>query len=365
MTSLPAPEILRQDLATLDLDDPLLHGLPPRSAPEFASALIARYMADFERRGLQAAVAIIDGVVHGLALPQAQGHALAYVLGLVRQGAADQALPLLQTLDLTQGTADIAYNLGVCLAELGRPDEALAALQKSVRLDPGYLEAHLALGSVLARLGRNAEAESVLRTAVALGPEHVLAQRHLALALARNGRFDEALPLFRRIAALAATDPAAQIGLAQCLEQLGGAHLQEAVACYRSLLERFPRHAVAAMARQGLQRLDPDTAVPDADLPGLRQEVIAAMEAAFERYAGMDAARIGQIIREIALLGRQGLHIDDTVTRHRVDSLGGEFPALELLCHMHVGYRLFDSEKDIGTGLEREYQAVRARRGAR
>ena len=66
---------------------------------------------------------------------------------------------------------------------------------------------------------------------------------------------------------------------------------------------------------------------------------------------------------EVALLGRQGLEINDPDKRYQLNSLEGEFSGLHLLCLMHAGIRLLDPQADTGTGLDKEYAMAVAMRG--
>jgi tetratricopeptide (TPR) repeat protein len=93
--------------------------------------------------------------------------------------------------------ADIEYNLGICLSELGRVKECLAPLQRCIELDPNQANAHVGLGVAHARLGNSEAAEAALRVAVRLEPENAYAKRNLAGLLARHGRHLEALPFFQ------------------------------------------------------------------------------------------------------------------------------------------------------------------------
>jgi len=84
---------------------------------------------------------------------------------------------------------------------------------------------------------------------------------------------------------------------------------------------------------------------------------------ALDRFAGMDKTDIGQVTMEVALLGRQGLHINDSDTRNTLRSLPGEFNALNLLWLMHTGVRSFDPSADTGTDPDKEYDVAKDKRG--
>jgi chemotaxis protein methyltransferase CheR len=65
-------------------------------------------------------------------------------------------------------SAPAHYLRGLALQEAGRLEEALAALRRSVFLDPGSVLGQLALAGLLARLGEPARARGALRAAAAL-----------------------------------------------------------------------------------------------------------------------------------------------------------------------------------------------------
>ena len=92
---------------------------------------------------------------------------------------------------------------------------------------------------------------------------------------------------------------------------------------------------------------------------GLRMDAVMYMQAALDRFATLDQAKVGQIVMEIALLGRNGLEINKPAVRYTLQNLEGEFSGLALLvAYMHVGFRMFDPKGDAGTGLDREYEAA-------
>jgi chemotaxis protein methyltransferase CheR len=65
-------------------------------------------------------------------------------------------------------SAPAHYVRGLALQEAGRPEDALAALRRSVFLDPGAVLAQVALADLLARQGEPTRARSALRAAAAL-----------------------------------------------------------------------------------------------------------------------------------------------------------------------------------------------------
>ncbi len=68
-------------------------------------------------------------------------------------------------------SAQLGFLLGRSLYTAGRPQEAIAPLRQSARLDPEQLKTHLLLGASLVQLGRNPEALLEWKTALAIDPD--------------------------------------------------------------------------------------------------------------------------------------------------------------------------------------------------
>jgi tetratricopeptide (TPR) repeat protein len=106
--------------------------------------------------------------------------------------------------------ADAHHLLGLSRSLLGQTDQALAAFDSAVHLNPRYVEAHIHRGLILNQLGRSTEAEEAFRRASALeGPRtgrfspHVaarLANQHAALgeAYAEAGALADAADQYRK-----------------------------------------------------------------------------------------------------------------------------------------------------------------------
>ena len=93
---------------------------------------------------------------------------------------------------LSPQDAQVHYNLGITLKELGRLDEAEASYRQAIALQPDNAQAHNNLGLTLEALGRLDEAEASYRQAIALKANYTKAYNNLGITLQALGRLDEA-----------------------------------------------------------------------------------------------------------------------------------------------------------------------------
>jgi tetratricopeptide (TPR) repeat protein len=84
------------------------------------------------------------------------------------------------------------YNLGMALAAAGRPGEAAAQFEATLRLVPEFPQAEFNLGNALAASGRPADAIAHFETAVRINPNYAEAHYALGCALLQAGRRAEA-----------------------------------------------------------------------------------------------------------------------------------------------------------------------------
>lgn len=83
--------------------------------------------------------------------------------------------------------ADVFHLRGLSLSMLDRPEEALAAFDAALALNPRYVEAHLHRGLVLNQVGRNQEAAAAFAAAAASeGPAVAGMPAHFASRLANE-----------------------------------------------------------------------------------------------------------------------------------------------------------------------------------
>lgn len=356
-----APEIIRIPVAEFDTSV-LPAGAREPGTDAFETAVMLHFTSRYAARGWNATVATSGEVIRIVAWAEEGPRPKEYVASLLANGALEEALPLLEVLDDLVEDADIAYNHGLCLSELGRVEESVEPLERCLGIDADYGDARIALGVAQTRLGRDADACETLADAVAKEPHNLFAVRNLAGVLGRAGRYDEALPHFRALNDAQPEDPSLLFGLAQVLEELGGEHLDEAKQRYKQIITDFPGTQFAEAAVQQANRLASQY-LHDATEGEARMDAVMYMQDAMDRFGKLSPQQIGQIVMEIAHIGQGGLAINDPGRRYRLDSLSGEFSGLQLLSLMHVGVKRFDANADPGTNLDREYRIAQSLRG--
>jgi tetratricopeptide (TPR) repeat protein len=103
-----------------------------------------------------------------------------------------------RALAIDPGDAEVHVNRGIALRDLGRFEEALAACDKAIDLDPRNAVAHYSRGNVLISDDDIEGAIEAYHEAIRLQPNFVEPYCNLGHALVRQGRFQEAVPVFRR-----------------------------------------------------------------------------------------------------------------------------------------------------------------------
>jgi tetratricopeptide (TPR) repeat protein len=98
------------------------------------------------------------------------------------------------------GMAEAYYLRGLVLRELGRGDEAIAALGRTIALTPGFAPAREALAAMASSGGGWREGLEHLEALAALEPARPERLVNVGLAYARAGRLEEAVLTLRRAA---------------------------------------------------------------------------------------------------------------------------------------------------------------------
>ena len=176
-----------------------------------------------------------------------------------------------QALAVASDNPEVLRNAAVALAGLaaGENETALAALDRATELNPNYAIAHAQRNYLLAWLNRPDEAIAAAERAVRLSRNDPVAfepPHALCLAQLAAGRYEEALLWADRAVRANSGAPALRVKLSLC-GHLG--RLEEAEKCLRLLRETHPEPTVAAMMSESPKGLCPERAARMAE--GLRK----------------------------------------------------------------------------------------------
>lgn len=219
------------------------------------------------------------------AVPTAQERAR----GLLRQGQADKAIPILAQLH-RQAPDDlgIARTLVEAHLKAGRAGELIAQL--SSRESAGAAK-HYMLG--LAYFGQSPHSSPPaireLQAAIALAPREAELPYRLGLALLASEQFRSALPPLERAAELAPARSDILLTLARARYRLGD--FEGAVSALRKLVAASPTRAEVVAAREVMDAIaDPFTAVPPAARGALESSLrlLHEMDAPQQAIAALD-----------------------------------------------------------------------------
>lgn len=168
------------------------------------------------------------------------------VLGAALQqlGRGDEAMAALQrAAELLRGDAEAHYNLAVALQQQGRLPDAEASYRHVVTLRPDLATAHCNLGNLLQDQGRHGEAEPCYRTALKLQPGFLAAHFNLGNALSEQGRFAESEACYRKALEITPDFFEGHVNLGAALEEQE--RFGEAEASYRKATELQPGYTLA------------------------------------------------------------------------------------------------------------------------
>jgi len=101
-------------------------------------------------------------------------------------------------ISLAPGVPQPHYILGLISKMQNRPEEAIAAFQRVLKIDPNDVGSNVNLGQLYAQQRKYVEAVAVLRTALAAEPYNATALYNLGTALLRSGQRDEGQSVIKR-----------------------------------------------------------------------------------------------------------------------------------------------------------------------
>jgi tetratricopeptide (TPR) repeat protein len=176
---------------------------------------------------------------------------------------------LAERLENTQLQAWSLNGLGNVYDDLGRHEEAIAAYQRAIELDPEYASPHNGLGNVYDDLGRHEEAIAAYQRAIELDPEYASPHNGLGNVYDDLGRHEEAIAAYQRAIELDPEYASPHNGLGNVYYQQG--RHEEAIAAYQRAIELDPE---LASPHNGLGNVYDDL--------GRHEEAIAAYQRAIE-----------------------------------------------------------------------------------
>ena len=125
-------------------------------------------------------------------------------------GKAEEALTLArQELNARPDDGDFQVEVGKAHIDLGQPQDAIQALEKSKDLSPGNWQAYSALGVAYDYSGDAIKAQDAYQIGLGFSPNNPVLLNNLALSLAQSGKLSEAIAhLEKAVARVDATHPA-------------------------------------------------------------------------------------------------------------------------------------------------------------
>jgi tetratricopeptide (TPR) repeat protein len=164
------------------------------------------------------------------------------LVALAKLRRTDEALAAFdRALAIDPQDAEAHNYRGLALAQLGRTDEALTVFDCALAIDPQDARIHYSRGVVLAKLGRMHEALAAFDEALKINPQFANVHYQRGVVLAQLGRMDEALAAFDRSLAIDPQDAEAHNYRGVALTELG--RTDEALAAFDRALAIDPQDA--------------------------------------------------------------------------------------------------------------------------
>ncbi len=132
---------------------------------------------------------------------------------LKEQGKLDEAAANFKASLAIRPDPEVFTSLGCVLADLDRPDEAMAHHGRAIEINPDYAEAHYNLGNALRDLGRLDQAMASYRRAFAIKPDLAEAYHNHGVVLQDLNRLDEAMASYHEAIAIRPDYPEPRCGL--------------------------------------------------------------------------------------------------------------------------------------------------------
>ena len=154
----------------------------------------------------------------------------------------DEALAAYQrAIELDPQFAYPHHGMGLVYRALKRYEEALAAYQRAIELDPQDAYPHYGMGLVYRALGRYEEALAAYQRAIELDPQFAYPHHGMGLVYRALKRYEEALAAYQRAIEIDPQYAAPHNNMGNVYRALG--RYEEALAAYRRAIELDPQDA--------------------------------------------------------------------------------------------------------------------------
>ena len=329
---------------------------------------VTKYLQQqYEHLGGETTVEFEDGNITVTWIPtETDREPMEAIIDLLKGGRYDQAAPMLEALlQANPKDHDALYNLGMVYSDQGRLDNARDLLRRAAEVAPDHANSWVALGVAALRANDKGEARKAIERAVALEPKNPFALRTLGSLHAMSGDNEQAVKWLRSALDIAPNDAIILLTLAQTLIELSPKdNASEADLLLHRALDMAPQGEVAEKAKDALRELAGQTFRSKA-VSGLRPDAVMYCVDALERFQDMDRAKLTPILLEMATLGQGGLPVNDSEKKFTLRSLPGQFTALNIVCMMHVGMKMIDSNMGSGFDIDPEYEAALSMRAGK
>jgi len=243
----------------------------------------------------------------------------------------------------------ILYNLGMCYTELDKPEAAIKTLKQCIQYSPGFSNAFVALGVAFSKVENYAEAKQSIEKALEIDANNSYALRSMGAILAKENDSISALQYLRKACEINPNDAQTNYGLGLISLELDD--VNSADKYFKKVIVLNNPGYIADLAKDRLREI----AVKKVKSKGFRIDAMYYCLNALQMYSDMLPEEVEKIAQEIAMKGSQGLDINNPEKKYSLSSLSGNFPGLQLVSYMYVGFKQIMPEQNIGIDLSAEY----------
>jgi tetratricopeptide (TPR) repeat protein len=281
---------------------------------------------------------------------------ISYAISLLQKGAYKKAEPILSSLIARfPESCDLNHNYGMLLSDKNELEQAIKLLNKATELQPKVADSWTALGVAYQRKGNLDAAQNALMKSYDIDSNNPYTLRNLGAILAKTNP-KEGIKFLEAAVKILPDDQQAQYGYGLCLFTLK--HYAQADPVLIKAIEISPFTQIAELCRQmrtEISHINLKQGTPS----GVRPDVIMFCLAALQRFKQVGTKIRQQIVFEIAMLGRNGLDINDPTPKYDLKSMEGKFSGLQLVAYMYVGFKQIDPTMDAGIDFSKEYQEAK------